>query len=302
VVGIEAPDVRASQVTLKGTVNPEGLATSYYFEYGTTTAYGHSAPAEARDVGEGLADVEAAQRISGLQEGTEYHFRLVAGNEAGTVYGADMTFTPGAQHWYACTKQTGGHYKTSKCAEEGSPNEWESVRFKEGEEVGVSAHGGTLAVSTKSGGVKLTLNCETEVSATTLANPKSGGSGSGAGQLGFKGCKVEGKAMTGCKATPGAALPMRYALIVLGGKTEVAISPKEGTTLGSFSVSGCEESWANKTWSLTGTAYGLYSNAASQIEFNTETTASGMLLSGTTATATGTIGLEASGGGYVRAE
>jgi hypothetical protein len=51
---------------------------------------------------------------------------------------------------------------------------------------------------------------------------------------------------------------------------------------------------------------GLYSNSNSKIEFTTESTAEGLRFNNATegplATAVGSIGLEASGGGYVKAE
>src|SRR5205814_5726656 len=39
-----ATSVTASNATITGTVNPNGLATSYYFQWGTTLAYGNATP------------------------------------------------------------------------------------------------------------------------------------------------------------------------------------------------------------------------------------------------------------------
>jgi hypothetical protein len=72
--------------TLNGTVNPNGAATIYRFEYGTTTAYGLSSPTQSAG---GTADVPVQATISGLTASTTYHYRLVAGD----VEGADRTFT-----------------------------------------------------------------------------------------------------------------------------------------------------------------------------------------------------------------
>jgi hypothetical protein len=60
--------------------------TDCVFEYGTSTAYDHTAPCEPPppyDQTRQLAIVAAA--ISGLEPNTTYHFRLVAKNEAGEV-------------------------------------------------------------------------------------------------------------------------------------------------------------------------------------------------------------------------
>ncbi len=88
-----ATAVSYEQATLKGTVNPKGLATSYYFEYGKTEAYGTKIPVSPESVGSGTSNVAVSQTVTGLSESTEYHFRVVAENESGTAKGEDATFT-----------------------------------------------------------------------------------------------------------------------------------------------------------------------------------------------------------------
>ncbi len=86
-----ASDILDSSANLNGTVNPSGAPTSYYFQYGTTTAYGlQTAPADA---GSGTGAVAVHVHINGLSPTTAYHYRLVAVNDGGTVYGADQTLT-----------------------------------------------------------------------------------------------------------------------------------------------------------------------------------------------------------------
>jgi DNA-binding beta-propeller fold protein YncE len=90
----QAQDVTPDSVALEGTVNPHNAPTTYYFEYGTTTSYGTSVPAsQDADAGAGNVAASAIQRVSVLQAGTIYHFRIVAHNVAGTTTGADQTFT-----------------------------------------------------------------------------------------------------------------------------------------------------------------------------------------------------------------
>jgi hypothetical protein len=85
--------VRDSSAVLNGTVNPEGQSTTYYFQYGTSTAYGlQTSPANA---GSGSGNVAVHSTATGLTPGTAYHYRLVAQNSAGTSYGADQVVAPG---------------------------------------------------------------------------------------------------------------------------------------------------------------------------------------------------------------
>jgi phosphodiesterase/alkaline phosphatase D-like protein len=82
-----------NSITLDGSVNPEGQATTYRFEYGTTTLYGSQAPVSDADAGSGSADVPVSADVSGLSPNTQYHYRLVAINGSGTTHGLDATFT-----------------------------------------------------------------------------------------------------------------------------------------------------------------------------------------------------------------
>jgi Divergent InlB B-repeat domain len=85
--------VGARTATLSGTVNPLDSATTYQFEYGTTTAYGKSAPPAGAPAGADDADHRESQSVTGLAPGTTYHFRIVATNAGGTTRSRDATFT-----------------------------------------------------------------------------------------------------------------------------------------------------------------------------------------------------------------
>jgi hypothetical protein len=82
--------IASFSATLNGTVLPHGLTTNVFFQYGTTTGYGHNTPMLTRN-GNIYRDVVA--NISSLSASTTYHFRIVAINNVDTVYGADRTFT-----------------------------------------------------------------------------------------------------------------------------------------------------------------------------------------------------------------
>ena len=88
-----ANPVKGTEATLHGSVDPRGLSTAYQFEYGTTSSYGSTAPAVAKEIGSGEEPVEVAEAVGGLEPGTAYHFRLAAASAGGTGEGADNTFT-----------------------------------------------------------------------------------------------------------------------------------------------------------------------------------------------------------------
>lgn len=85
-----ASPVTATRASLSGFVDPNGTASTYHFEYGTSPAYGsQTSPAFA---GSGTTAVTASANLSGLRPNTTYHYRLAAANVAGAAFGADQTF------------------------------------------------------------------------------------------------------------------------------------------------------------------------------------------------------------------
>ena len=89
-----AEAVEGEEAVLSGSVDPNGAATEYDFEYGTTAAYGTTIPPD--EAGNGNGAIEAREAIGELQPETTYHYRIVAASQAGTDYGKDMTLTTGA--------------------------------------------------------------------------------------------------------------------------------------------------------------------------------------------------------------
>ncbi len=85
-----ATNVGLSEATLNGEVQPVGVEAKYYFEYGTTGAYGAKTPEAV--AGSGKAFVKVSASLSGLELGTLYHYRLVASSSRGTTIGKDQTF------------------------------------------------------------------------------------------------------------------------------------------------------------------------------------------------------------------
>jgi len=83
----------SSAATLNAQVNPNGdQVGECRFEYGVDASYGASAPC-APSPGAGQAPVAVSVSIGGLSANTTYHYRIVAGNPAGTSYGPDQSLT-----------------------------------------------------------------------------------------------------------------------------------------------------------------------------------------------------------------
>jgi phosphodiesterase/alkaline phosphatase D-like protein len=85
-----ASGVTAAAATLGATVNANGQATTYTFQYGTTTSYGSQTATTSAGSSNSAQAVHVT--VKGLASGTTYHFRVVATNATGTATGADATF------------------------------------------------------------------------------------------------------------------------------------------------------------------------------------------------------------------
>jgi hypothetical protein len=86
-----ASGVGITSATLSATLNSHGSATTYYFEYGTTEAYGSATSRQELAAAPGA--VSATAQLAGLAPYTTYDARVVAENGFGTVTGAAFSFT-----------------------------------------------------------------------------------------------------------------------------------------------------------------------------------------------------------------
>ena len=89
-----ATAITSTTATLNGTVNPNRLATTAYFQWGTSTSYGNTTSTQS--IGSGTANVNVTAAIAGLTAGTTYYFRIVATNSTGTADGATASFAAAA--------------------------------------------------------------------------------------------------------------------------------------------------------------------------------------------------------------
>jgi hypothetical protein len=83
-------NVRGTSADLEGSVNPRGAATTYFFQYGPTVAYGSQTATASLPAG--MANVKVSQTVARILAG--YHYRLVAMNEHGPKDGRDRIFSP----------------------------------------------------------------------------------------------------------------------------------------------------------------------------------------------------------------
>ena len=95
-----AADITAESATLHGTANPNGLETTYQFQYVDQAEFEENGyenatavPASPKGIGSGTESVDVEEALEGLEPETTYHFRVVATNSAGTDYGEDEEFT-----------------------------------------------------------------------------------------------------------------------------------------------------------------------------------------------------------------
>ena len=88
-----ASSISVDNAVLNGTVIPGGLATTYWFEWGTSSTLATNDNTSSKSAGSGTAAVAVSDSITGLSQGTTYYFRLAASNSAGTTKGAIASLT-----------------------------------------------------------------------------------------------------------------------------------------------------------------------------------------------------------------
>jgi hypothetical protein len=93
---VSATNIQGISALLKGDVDPEGLATTYWFDYGTASDFVGATRTIVSPAGSGTDPHPARVAISGLQPNTTYHYRLVATNASGTTTGTTGAGTAGS--------------------------------------------------------------------------------------------------------------------------------------------------------------------------------------------------------------
>src|ERR1019366_3682813 len=86
-------NVSSDAAIISGYVNPGGLNTLAWFNWGTTSNYGNTTPSPVIACGNGNTSVGVASLLGPLNAKCAYHVQLVASNAAGMISSADELFT-----------------------------------------------------------------------------------------------------------------------------------------------------------------------------------------------------------------
>jgi hypothetical protein len=89
-ITLTASNITASSATMDASVNPNGNATAYWFEYGPTAGYG--SVTATNTLAAGSSPVIVIALLTGLSQGTVYHYQIVATNSISTSSGSDSVF------------------------------------------------------------------------------------------------------------------------------------------------------------------------------------------------------------------
>jgi len=91
-----AISVTTSGAVLNGSVNPNGMATDVWFEYGLNPLLVGATQSPRQTIGSGVAAVSVNYTASGFTTGTTYYFRVCASSTAGTSLGTILNCTTGS--------------------------------------------------------------------------------------------------------------------------------------------------------------------------------------------------------------
>jgi hypothetical protein len=221
----EANEKTLHTVTMHGTVNPNGAATSYKIEYGKTKLYGQST--ESKALGAGTSAIAITKLMAGLEPLSTYHYRISATNSFGTTVSSDSQFE------MLLAWKVEGKYLSEVANPEWSP----TVSFgNETAFANVFKLKGVIF-----GEVPFEISCEDKFAyiKTNLANNYD---------FEFKTCKffAEGKEIAGCKPKPLALHLNAVMQLPLGTKVEFEkgcamgsslplTGPQSGFTVGALS-------------------------------------------------------------------
>jgi hypothetical protein len=90
VVTLPVSSIASTGAVVNGVVNPNGLQSRFWFEWGPSTAY--NSTSQVRLLFPGTTALPTNAPVAGFAPNTTYHYRMVATNNLGRANGEDMTF------------------------------------------------------------------------------------------------------------------------------------------------------------------------------------------------------------------
>jgi len=138
-----ATDVGSTSASAGGSVNPNGLSTTAYFEWGTSSTLATFTATSSQSIGSGTSAVSVTGSLTGLIASTTYYYRAVGQNSAGTQRGTIVSFITSAivtPATYYVNATTGSN--TTGNGSQASP--WKTITYALSQIVGT---GNTLNVA-----------------------------------------------------------------------------------------------------------------------------------------------------------
>ena len=93
-----ASSVTSSGATLNGGVNPNGQATTAWFEWGSDPTLATFSSTSSQSLGSGSTVIPFSESISGLSSYGTFYFRAVGSNSSGMQKGAIKSFATGEDY------------------------------------------------------------------------------------------------------------------------------------------------------------------------------------------------------------
>src|ERR1700728_4265468 len=93
ITGASVANITSTSATVSAEIYPHGEVTTYRVEYGPSNTYGSSTPEASVSAQHGPASIQA--QLTGLAPNSEYNYRIVATDGAGSEQSPDVTFTTG---------------------------------------------------------------------------------------------------------------------------------------------------------------------------------------------------------------
>jgi hypothetical protein len=90
---MDADPITNDNAVLNGDVNPNGLDTVAWFEYGQDSSLSNPTRTDNQAIGSGKAPLSINSTLIGLNAGSTYYYRVAASNSAGTSIGTIGRFT-----------------------------------------------------------------------------------------------------------------------------------------------------------------------------------------------------------------